>query len=149
MKKLLLMTTMMLALSACKEKETAPKEAPVVKASLQSLSAALMADQSDWTSALPDNIEAILTCANSGQFQAKYVFKASSSLVLIKGEDDKAYACSLAQPDPDYKEISVKIPAKAARFYPGALPKPDSCLNNTRVLDKSGHTAGWLSKITC
>lgn len=149
MKKLLLITTMILSVTACKKKDEVANQAPVVKASSQDLANRLMSDRTDWTASLPAHIDTILTCANSGNFQAKYIFKASSTLVLIKGEDDKVYACSMAASTPDYQEISVKIPAKAARFYPGELPKPDSCLNNTRILDKSGHTAGWLSKITC
>lgn len=140
---------MMLSLTSCKKKDEAPKETPAIQVSLQDLANDLMTKPGDWSINLPENVDTVLTCANGGRFQAKYIFNASPSLVLIKGEDDKTYACAINGTALNYQEISVKIPAKLPRFYPGELPKPDSCLNNTRVLDKSGHTAGWLSKITC
>ena len=163
MKKLLIASALILALGACKKEEkkeqaAAPAPAPAPRVvELQDLADSSMKSHDDWTKDLGVYIDDVLTCANSSPVQTKYVFRADAfetppiALILLKGENDKLYACSVEPGDlqPHYKIITLKIPEKSPRFYPGELPKPDSCLNNTRVLDKTGHTAGWLSKITC
>ena len=162
MKKIILLSAIMLALASCK-KEEKPKEekaaaAPVTPViSLQELAERSMKSSDDWTKDLPVYIDDVLTCSNAAPVQTKYVFRADAfetpavALILLKGENDKIYACSMEGNDtaPKFKEIKVIPQEKSPRFYPGDLPKPDSCLNNIRILDNSGHTAGWLSKITC
>ena len=156
-KKILPVLIICLALTACKKDKSPEVPAPIVKADLSALAVRSMASHDDWTRDIALYIEPLLTCANASPVQTKYVFRADAfenptvTLILLKGEDDKVYACGFENNEdkPRFQTISVKIPEKATRFYPGELPKPDSCLNNSRILDDSGHTAGWLSKITC
>lgn len=168
MKKYFLCLIMLLSLTACKKEsknEQAASNAsvvtptPVIKPqpSIDELALRSLAQKEDWTKDLAIYIGDVTACAKSAPGQTKYVFRAdafekpSIALILLKTEDDKVYACSIGETDPapHFREIFVHVPEKGSRFYPGELPKPDSCLENTRVLDKSGHIAGWLAKIIC
>ena len=156
MKKTLLCLFLILGLAACKKDQK--KEEASASFSIENLAAKSMKNREDWTRDLDVYVDDILTCANASPIQTKYIFRAdafenpSVALILLKAEDDKVYACTIedGQPEtPKFKQIRLSPQEKSPRFYPGDLPKPDSCLNNTRILDKTGHTAGWLSKITC
>ncbi len=161
----LIIAVCFLALSACKKEDKKVEDyppqpsPPAVEqtADLQELAIRSLQNREDWSRDLPIYLDNVMTCANSAPVQTKYVFKADVfetpdlELVLLKGENDKIYACTTSDGTntPHFQQVSVKIPKNTPRFYPGNLPKADSCLNNSRVLDKSGRTAGWLSKITC
>ena len=158
MRKLLIASAVILALTACKkDKNPTEKAAKPAAPNVQQLAEKSLAGKGDWSRDIDIYVDNILTCANAAPGSAKYIFQADAfetpaiSLILLKTEDDRVYGCTLKGDGslPEFTEIKVKPNEKSARFYPGALPKPDSCLNNTRVLDHSGHTAGWLSKITC
>lgn len=152
-----------MSVTACKKdnKEQSADSAsgkPVAQLpSLNDLAARSFAASSDWTRDISVYIDEILICSNAAPGQTKYIFHADAfetpaiALLLLKTEDDRVYACAVdgTSQTPRFQEVILKPVEKAPRFYPAELPKPDSCLNNTRILDKSGHTAGWLSKITC
>ncbi len=163
--KFLIAAVTLLVLSACKKEDKKAQDYPPQPsppaaeqiANLEELAMRSLQNREDWSRDLSIYIDNVMICANAAPVQTKYVFKADAfetpdlELVLLKSENDKVYACSMTQTSetPHFQQINVKIPANTLRFYPGNLPKADSCLNNTRVLDKSGRTAGWLSKITC
>ncbi len=165
MKKILPVLMVVLALSACKKEKKQEEVAaapPPPPATVQDLATQATSKNEDWVANIQNFLEAIDNCAAHSPVATKYVFRAENfeippiMLVLIKGEDDKVYACSLDKTPapgtvstPKFKEITLNPQPKAARFYPGTLPKADSCLSNTRILDKSGKTAGWLARITC
>lgn len=170
MRKTVLFTFLLLSLTACKEeqsKQTAksPSPAPVAvapppvpeKLTIEELSLQSLSRSNDWVGDLGLYLDTVLACVENSPVPAKYVFKADSfetqdtTLVLFKGQNERVYACSFVKSNslPEFREIRISAPAKGERFYPGNLPKVDSCLNNTRILDKNGQTAGWLSRITC
>ncbi|PZP53372.1 MAG: hypothetical protein DI586_11135 [Micavibrio aeruginosavorus] len=149
--KFLIATMALLALSACKKEDKKAENYPPQPAApaaeqiadLQELSIRSMKNREDWSRDLPVYLDNVMICANSAPVQTKYVFKADAfeapdlELVLLKSENDKVYACSMTalSQTPHFQEIGIEIPANSARFYPGNLPKADSCLNNSRVLE--------------
>ena len=173
MKKTILISAMILSLAACKEEQSkqaaqapapaqqtaaAPMPAPVPeKLTIEELAVQSLSQPNDWVGDLGLYLDTILSCTQNSPVPAKYVFKADSfetqdtTLVLFKGQNERVYACSFVKSNslPEFREIRVAAPIKGERFYPGNLQKVDSCLNNTRILDKNGQTAGWLSRITC
>ena len=169
MKKYLGLLLTMLALTSCKKDaeqktvQSAMPHAPVAKPaptpapSIEELAVKSIANKEDWTKDLGIYIDNVLVCAGSVPGQTKYVFRADAfenppvSLILLKTEADLVYACSFNEgdPKPHFKKINLVPPKNTPRFYPGQLPKADSCLENTRILDKSGNIAGWLARITC
>ncbi len=157
MKKTILALTLVMALSACKKEQKQEAAAPPPAPTVETLAQGAVAATGDWTENLDAYLDTILTCANASPVQTKYVFRADRfeqpavTLILLKLEDDRIYACSVDrdQTVPHYKEVRVKPDPKAPRFYPGALPKPDSCLNNAVIKGKNGQNAGWLSRVTC
>lgn len=174
MKKTLIIAAALLTLAACKENQNnnqqatqsveatrnapAPLPAPIAeKLTVEELAVQSLSMPNDWVGDLGLYLDTIMTCMQNSPVPAKYIFKADSfenqdtTLVLYKGVNERVYACSFGKAglNPEFREIRLTAPAKGERFYPGSLPKPDSCLNNTRILDKNGQTAGWLSRITC
>lgn len=171
MKKYILCAFILLSLTACKEEQSkqtaaasppapatiAPPPVAPEKLTIEELSIQSLSRPNDWVGDLGLYLDTVLACVENSSVPAKYIFKADSfeaqdtTLVLFKGQNDRVYACSFARSNslPEFREIRVEAPLKGERFYPGSLPKVDSCLNNTRILDKNGQTAGWLSRITC
>lgn len=161
MKNIILFLMMTIALASCKkekkQEEAVVAPAPVVAPTVDELASKATTENSDWIANIQNFIDPINVCAKSSPIATKYVFRADRfespalTLILFKAEDDRVYACSVDNNGdaPKYKEIKIAPKPKADRFYPGALPKADSCLTNTRILDKTGQIAGWLAHISC
>lgn len=167
MKNISILFLVMFALTACKKEQKqetvqVQAEAPVqppkpTVPSIEELAVKSIANKEDWTKDLGVYIDDVMACVKDTPGQAKYVFRADAfenppvSLVLLKTEADLVYACSFNENDPKpyFKKVNLVPPKNTPRFYPGILPKADSCLENTRILDKSGNIAGWLAKIIC
>lgn len=168
MRNISILFLVMFALTACKKEQKQEPAQVQAQASVQNpvtppppsieeLAVRSIANKEDWTKDLGVYIDDVMACVKDTPGQAKYVFRADAfenppvALVLLKTEADLVYACSFNENDPKpyFKKVSLVPPKNTPRFYPGNLPKADSCLENTRILDKSGNTAGWLAKIIC